>query len=536
MALVLCAPAAPALATSRQVDVLIRTASASPTRAEVQRAVPALDVRAVRRIAPHTAVVVVRSASSPTAVAALEASPAVSGASPDRRMRLAGTKAPVSSGATEASRQWDLWDARSRKRAGGYGIDAARAWTRTLGSPSVVVAVLDTGITAHPALAGASIAAGYDFVSGGDGTASGDGDGWDADPTDPGDACASAGASPSWHGTFVTGEIAARHGGGVIAGAAPGVTILPVRVLGACGGVESDTIAAITWASGGDVAGVPPPARRADVLSMSLGSSAGPCPAALQAAVDGAIARGTTVVAAAGNDGDDIALSSPANCAGVISVAASTRSGALAAYSNRGVGGLAPTIAAPGGSRGDPILGAGWRPATGGADVPAVVGAVGTSMAAPYVASAAALLLSVQPGLAPDRVAARLVRSATRFPASSGCVATICGAGIVNAGDAVGARGRFVLAGGVAARGRAEPGEVLTARAGRWRPAPEVLRYRWLRDGAAIPGGTGRRYMLRARDTGHRIAVRVEVRRRGAAPASAVSPARRVLRPAGLAP
>ncbi|MFD1721172.1 S8 family serine peptidase [Amnibacterium endophyticum] len=536
LALLLAAPAAAAAhaAPSHEVDLVVRTRAEAPSRVALQRAVPAVRLAAVRRLAPHTAVVTVRSSATTSAVrAALERSRQVVDTALDRRLRIAGTVAPVASGARAAAKQWDLWDARSTRRAGGYGMDASRAWTRTLGSPDVVVAVLDTGITPHPDLRGASLVPGYDFVSGAEDIGTGDGDGWDADPSDPGDACRDAGEPSSWHGTFVAGEVVGRLGGGA-AGAAPGVSLMPVRVLGSCGGAESDAIAAITWASGGQVPGVPDAARRADVLSMSLGSADGRCPAALQAAFDGAVSRGTVVVAAAGNDGDDVASSSPANCRGVVAVTATTRQGLLAGYSNRGTGRLAPAIAAPGGSGGDPVVGAGWTSRTtarAAGNTPVLRLAVGTSMAAPRVAAAAALLLSVRPGLTPAQVADRLGATATRFPARSACTPTICGAGIVNAGSLVGAARRFVLADPVGVTGTWRPGSVLKARAGRWRPEPAAVRYLWLRDGRPIAGATSRTLHLRARDAGHRIAVRVTVRRAGAVTAATTSHSRRV-RPA----
>ena len=269
--------------------------------------------------------------------AALDASPLVAAATPDRRFTVSSTPSPISGVAPWFPEEWDLWDPASTTRAGGYGVDAPRAWTRTYGSRNVVVAVLDTGITPHPDLVGVAKVPGYDFVSEIDGVETGDGDGWDADPSDPGDACAELDQDSSWHGTFVTGEIAAQRDRSGVVGQAPGITIEPVRVLGGCGGSEADTIAAIEWSSGGAVDGVPANQHPASVISMSLGSDTGACSDALQTAVDDAIDRGSVVVAAAGNDGTTMADTSPANCAGVVSVVATTRSGSLASYSNRGI-------------------------------------------------------------------------------------------------------------------------------------------------------------------------------------------------------
>ena len=518
-------PAPQADAAGAVSRVLVRTGAAVPGAKALSRE-SGLTVRSVRRVGPKMAVVSVR-ATAKQAAARLLATRSVVSAAPDRRLDIAGTVSPLAAANRRFSAQWDLWDAKSTARAGGFGIDAPRAWAKTLGSPDVVVAVLDTGITDHPDLAGASIASGYDFVSGGDGVDSADGDGWDADPEDPGDACTATDEGDSWHGTFVAGEIVAQHrSGGGVAGAAPGVTLQPVRVLGACGGAESDAIAAIEWASGGSLPDVPDNPDPADVISMSLGGAEGTCSAALQTAIDDATARGVVVVAAAGNDGRAVASVSPANCSGVISVAATTRTGALASYSNRGGAALSPTIAAPGGSSSQPVLGDGWN-----ADGDAIVTtSIGTSMAAPRVSAAVALLLSTRPGLTPDQVRARLVATATRFPAQGGCTLTRCGAGVVDAGNLLGAPSRFVQAAVATVTGTRAAGRTLTARAGTWRPVPTTVRYRWTRDGVVVPGATSSTYAVRSKDVGHRIAVRVQVLRPGAASATATVSAGRVLR------
>lgn len=518
-------PAPHADAANAVSRVLVRTGAAVPGAKALARE-SGLTVKSVRRIGPRLAVVSVRGAAR-HAAARLAATRSVVSAAPDRRTAIAGTVAPAKAANRRFGAQWDLWDAKSSARAGGWGIDAPRAWAKTLGSPDVVVAVLDTGVTDHPDLAGASIAGGYDFVSGGDGVDPADGDGWDADPADPGDACADTGEGDSWHGTFVAGEIVAQHrSGGGVAGAAPRVTLEPVRVLGACGGSESDAVAAIEWASGGSVPDVPANPDPADVISMSLGGAEGACSAALQTAIDDAAARGVVVVAAAGNDGRAVASVSPANCRGVISVAATTRSGSLASYSNRGGASLTPTIAAPGGSASQPVLGDGWN---GDGDA-VVTTSIGTSMAAPLVSAAVGLLLSAQPGLTPDQVRTRLIDTATRFPVDGGCTLTRCGAGIVDAGDLLGAPARFVQSAVATVTGTRAPGRTLTARAGRWRPAPTTVRYRWVRDGVVIPGAVRSTYRLRTKDAGHVVGVRVQVLRAGAVTATATVSAGRVLR------
>jgi serine protease len=515
------------------VRLVVTLHGATPSRAALQADVRSLRVDAVQQLGHGLAAVTVRTDDARAAAEALDASSRVADAAPDRRFTASSTPAPVSAPDPWFPEQWDLWDARSTVRAGGFGVDASRAWTATMGDPDVVVAVLDTGITAHPDLAGASIVPGYDFVSQTGGVGSGDGDGWDGDPSDPGDACAALGQGSSWHGTFVTGEIVAQRGRSGVVGEASRVSVEPVRVLGPCGGSEADSIAAIEWSSGGSVQGVPPNPHPAQVVSMSLGSQAGACSGALQTAIDDAIGRGSVVVAAAGNDGSTMSGTSPANCAGVISVVATTRTGALAGYSNRGDSRITPSISAPGGSDADPVIGDTWTSAgafAAAGDTAAIAAEEGTSMATPLVSGAIALLLSVHPGLHPADVLQRLGATATPFPVGSTCTRARCGAGIVDAGGLLGAKQVFLHASATRITGGARVGTRVKAAAGSWRPAPDRVRYRWLRDGRPIARATGRTYVLRARDAGHRIAVRVQVSRARTSSAVAMSPAVHVSR------
>ena len=241
---------------------------------------------------------------------------------------------------------------------GTVGVGSARfvpAWQYASGR-DVVVAVIDSGLVPHSDLAG-QVLGGYDFVSSTD--MARDGNGRDADYTDPGDACTSANpecggttSASSWHGTMVAGLIAAHAGNGnAAAGAAPDVKLVVARGLGAGGGYLSDIADALLWSAGIPVAGVPANANPAQVINLSLGSTVGvPCQDFMQAAVVQARGRGAVVVAAAGNDGQSNTYAggtgSPANCNGVIAVAAHTKSGDRAAYSNWG-GNVAFT--APGG-------------------------------------------------------------------------------------------------------------------------------------------------------------------------------------------
>jgi serine protease len=227
----------------------------------------------------------------------------------------------------------------------------------------------------------------------------------------------------------VAGTIAALTNNGIgVAGVAYGAKVVPVRVLGQCGGYTSDIADGIIWASGGTVSGISNIAARAQVINMSLGGG-GACDTTTQNAINGARSRGTVVVVAAGNEAQNASNSSPANCSGVIAVAATNKSGGRASYSNYGT---IVDVAAPGGDTGAAILStlnAGTK--APGAD--SYAGYMGTSMATPHVAGVVALMLSKNPNLTPDQVEAALKSSARAFPAScSGC-----GAGIVDASAAI---------------------------------------------------------------------------------------------------
>lgn len=325
------------------------------------------------------------------------------------------------------SYQWSLFDATA-------GIRAPAAWDKASGA-GIVVAVIDTGVRKHADLA-ANLLPGRDFVS--TTFISNDGDGRDADPSDPGDfvtagycSTGSAAANSSWHGTHVAGIVAAATNNKTgVAGVAWGAKVLPLRALGRCGGYTSDIADAISWAAGNAVSGQPTNTTPARVINLSLGGTAA-CSKTSQAAINAARAKGAVVIVAAGNEKLDASTSSPANCTGVISVAATGKTGGRASYSNYG---STVTLAAPGGDSGAGILST-WNAGTTtpGADAYAYMS--GTSMATPVVSGVAALMLSVKPTLTPDQVATLLKSSARAFPAScSGC-----GAGLVNAEAAVAA-------------------------------------------------------------------------------------------------
>jgi serine protease len=345
-------------------------------------------------------------------------------AEPDRMMKKLFT--PNDPRYTE---QWQYYET-----TGGLRLPAA--WDVTTGT-GVNVAVIDTGYRPHTDLSGQFIG-GYDFIT--DTAISADGNGRDADASDPGDSTTAGqcgagepSSTSSWHGTHVAGTIAAKTNNGVgVAGVAFNAKIVPVRVLGKCGGYTSDIADAIIWASGGSVAGVPANANPARVINMSLGGG-GACDTTTQNAINSARSRGTVVVVAAGNENTDASSSNPANCAGVVTVAATNRSGGRAYYSNYG---SVVDIAAPGGdarTAGGGIL----STLNAGTTVPGADSYAwyqGTSMATPHVAGVVALMLSKTPSLTPDQVESTLKSTSRAFPAScSGC-----GVGLVDAAKAVG--------------------------------------------------------------------------------------------------
>jgi serine protease len=334
---------------------------------------------------------------------------------------------------------------------GAGAISAFSAWDVTHGSSAIVVAILDTGYRPHAAMAG-RILPGYDMI--GDPKTANDGSGRDADALDPGDWVPASDATAdcpahnsSWHGTGVAGIVGANTNDGIwTAGIDWAAKILPVRVLGRCGGYDSDIIDAIAWAAGLAVPGAPVNPTPAQVINLSLGGDH-PCPAIYPAVINAAYAYGRTraIVAAAGNEADDVANHAPANCPGVIAVASTiVISGSLARYSNFGTG---VTFSAPGGM---PTQGALVLSNTG-TTTPLDDGFAregGTSFSAPMVAGTISLMLSVAPTLTPDQVVSILTSTAKPFPAGSDCTTDRCGAGIVDAGAAVRAAAQ-VAAGGV---------------------------------------------------------------------------------------
>jgi serine protease len=357
----------------------------------------------------------------------------------------------------------------------------------------VVVAVLDTGVRFdHPDLKrftdGGSLLNGYDFVTnefiGNDGTA-----GRDDDPSDPGDwltaedlaseaaraiGCTLAGGAElgdsSWHGTQTAGLIGAitqnARGMAGLGGDGRRIRVLPVRVLGKCGGFDSDVIPAMRWAAGLNVPGVPDNPNPARVINLSLGG-AGACSAAYADAIREINRAGVVVVAAAGNtNGGEV--NTPANCTGVIGVAGLRHLGTKVGFSDLGpeiaisapagncvnVGGvcLYPLLTTTNSGTTTPVSADESYTEDGGNAT------AGTSFSSPLVAGTAALMLVAKSSLSTDEVRQLLQKSARTFPTSgdpnavgtcpatdSGgdaeqscyCTTSTCGAGMLDAGAAV---------------------------------------------------------------------------------------------------
>jgi serine protease len=407
--------------------------------------------------------------SSAALAARLAADPEVEYAVPDlRRHALAAPNDPLFAASGAISPAAGQWYLRAPDATFVSATNALAAWALTTGAATIVVADVDTGVRfEHPDLF-AKLLPGYDFIS--DAATAGDGGGRDNDATDPGDwttagQCGSgqAAEASSWHGTQTSGLIGAQTDNGVgMASMGYNVMVLPVRVLGKCGGTDSDIIAGMLWAGGVSANPVanPHPAR---VINLSLGGT-GSCNAAYADAISQLTAAGVVVVAAAGN-AEGLAVGVPANCAGVIAVAGVRHAGTKVGFSSIGP---EVALAAPAGncvnSSGAclyPIL-----TTTNSGSTTAVAStysdssnySVGTSFASPLVAGTAALMLSANPGLTPAQVKSLLKSSARSFPATSSdttvlqchapngvaqdeciCTTSTCGAGLLDAGAAVAA-------------------------------------------------------------------------------------------------
>ncbi|HVY63828.1 MAG TPA: S8 family serine peptidase [Gammaproteobacteria bacterium] len=416
-------------------------------------------------------------------------------------------------------------------------VNAEQAWSTTTGSDGVVIALLDTGVRyEHPDLgradAGGRLLPGYDFVT--DTRVSNDGDGRDADPSDPGDFLTSADlatdffmdcgdpnrpgqpVSSSWHGTRVAGIIGARTNNATgVAGSTWSPWLLPVRVLGKCGGFDSDIIPAMLWAGGIHVDGVPDNPYPAQIENLSLGSTDA-CTPAYKDAIAALAAVGVVVVASAGNEGGPV--DTPASCQGAVGVAGLRHAGTKVGFSS-----LGPEVAlsAPAGNcvnttPGSPCVYPINTTVNFGATTPGSNGYtdqlnanLGTSFSAPIVSGVAALMLAVNGNLGVAQMRARLQEGASApFPVSidptvpvchvpasptdlqqseCSCTTDTCGAGMVNAPGAVLAAARPIAA--VVVPGNVSPGQDVAMSAGGSAAAcgRTIVSYSWAGDGLKTP-------------------------------------------------
>jgi serine protease len=479
------------------------------------------------------------------AVARLRADPSVEFAEADERIFiLAAPDDPRYVGGSDAIGSWQgQWYLGDPSATAPAAIGAVTAWDTNQGA-NINVAVLDTGVVLdHPDLAGQFLVVkntttliGRDFVcndvltmacdaQGSQYYTANDGDGWDANPADPGDWISAAdlqikdpndatGTSylyagcgggtnhdqpvdSSWHGTRVSGILAAATNNAIgIAGAAPGVHIMPVRIIGKCAGYTSDLVAALYWAGGlsnAVLGSLPAPSIHANIINLSLGNRL-PCSQAEQDAINALNAASVLVVAAAGNDGGPVGA--PANCTGVLSVAGIRHIGTKVGYSNISSTAAAVSIAAPAGNCintgvNQPCLYSLDTLSNEGKTVPMQPSNaltsytyssfnagyagnslnnanIGTSFASPLVSAVAAMMASVNGNLLPSEVIQRMQEASTPFPVpataatggichvaslaqdSSGnytdvqdrdcqCTTATCGAGMLNAPAAIAA-------------------------------------------------------------------------------------------------
>jgi serine protease len=522
--------ATPANAASRLVSIQRRQRSYTITQAQTTSAdVKALALRAgldlalSRQITPSMHVLFLPKklygAHVAAALAKLRADPAVQFAAADQRRYALGSVMPndplfVATVGVQSG-QWYLDAPNPSVTVEGVetmdlaATDAVDAWGITTGSPGIVIADVDTGVLfGHPDLLragpaslgagfGGRLLPGYDFVGqdynpnspyNGLGTylIANDGDGWDPDPSDPGDWISTADAqnalfssdpveNSSWHGTRVVGIFGALTNNNVgVAGMTWGSWILPVRALGKGGGYDSDIIAGVQWAAGltvtnPDGSPVPDDPYPADIINLSIGGGTDACSSSdgmpYETALTQVTEMGVLIVIAAGNANGNVEL--PANCAGtvpgVMAVAGLRNVGTKVGYSSFG---SEVSVSAPAGNCINATVGSNCLRSIDtttdlGLTVPGAYNYtneqnpnLGTSFATPIVSGIAALMRSVNGNLTPVQLAARMEMNATPFPANTGnipicpntdpttqecsCPASgQCGVGMVNAYQAV---------------------------------------------------------------------------------------------------
>jgi serine protease len=475
----------------QQIIVKLRPSSAAAANVVAR---VRLTMRQSRQIVDRMHVIQVEPAAANETVAAtverLKADPDVEYAVPDERRYI---HAVPDDSLYSTGGQWYLQGDPATPAA----VNAQAAWDITTGDPNLVIADLDTGVRFdHPDLLAAAnngrLVPGYDFI--GNTSTANDGGGRDADASDPGDWVSSTDKTcdtqiSSWHGTRVAGILGAltnnAHG---VAGITWQSKILPVRVLGKCGGFDSDILAGMMWAAGQPVSGVPNNPNPARIINMSLGAKTA-CPSSYSDVINQLTAMGVLVVVSAGNEGATV--DSPANCPGVAAVAGIRHAGTKVGFSSLGP---EVTLSAPAGNcistaTGQPCVYSIQTTTNSGTTTPvanddAYTGTtilatdqpkepnLGTSFAAPIVSGIAGLMLSANTNLNSCQLVSRLKEGSVPFPQTSAgedvqppvchppsgssdlesleCICTLdgktCGAGMANALGAVKAALRPIAA------------------------------------------------------------------------------------------
>jgi subtilisin family serine protease len=282
-----------------------------------------------------------------------------------------------------------------------YGMqqkDVPAAWAKmSKGDPNMIVAVVDTGIDyTHPDLKD-HVLLGQDFTFR---------PGWIFNRKDK-----DGPMDDNAHGTHCAGIIGATANNGIgIAGVAPDVKLLAVKVLGGSGsGSQYDVMKGVAYAV----------TNGAKVVSMSLGGTA--TTSVERKFYEAAVASGALIVAAAGNSADGLGF--PAAYPGVLSVGATDSGGNLARFSNHDE---TMSVTAPGVGILSTIPGNTYAKFSG------------TSMAAPFVSGVAALVWSAHPDWTAEQVKAQIENTATDKGAPG--VDSMYGHGEVNVQAALSAR------------------------------------------------------------------------------------------------